>query len=116
MNIRVRPETPGDIEAIDKVTVEAFRNAPHTEHTEQYIVKALRKAGALTISLVAEVDGEVAAVKLVEAVRGGLPHGLICGMDGPRVFLQDTRSGEELTIHSLEHAWRVIESWKEEMR
>jgi putative acetyltransferase len=59
MNIRIRPEVSRDIEAIDKVTVEAFRNAPHTDHTEQYIVKALRNTGALTISLVAELDGEV---------------------------------------------------------
>ncbi|MBB3232544.1 N-acetyltransferase [Halomonas stenophila] len=36
---------------------EAFREAPHASHTEQFIVGALRRAGALTISLVAEKDG-----------------------------------------------------------
>lgn len=59
MNISIRPETSEDIEAIDTVTVEAFLNAPHTEHTEQYIVKGLRDSAALTISLVADLNNEV---------------------------------------------------------
>lgn len=37
----------------------AFFDAPHTDHTEQFIVKALRKSGALSISLVAEEGGNV---------------------------------------------------------
>jgi len=37
----------------------AFRDAPYTDHTEQFIVKALRQADALFISLVAESDGEI---------------------------------------------------------
>src|SRR5690625_3847188 len=41
------------------VTTEAFLNAAHTAHTEQFIVDALRRAGALTISQVAKVDGEI---------------------------------------------------------
>jgi putative acetyltransferase len=41
------------------VTIAAFRNAPHTSHTEQFIVGALRKAGLLTISLVADREGTV---------------------------------------------------------
>lgn len=59
MNIIIRNETAADIEAINKVTVTAFLNAPHTEHTEQFIVKALRKADVLTVSLVAELDGQL---------------------------------------------------------
>lgn len=55
----IRPETPGDAEAIETVTVAAFREAPHTSHTEQHIVRALREAGALSVSLVAECDGAV---------------------------------------------------------
>lgn len=53
----LRPETSGDAEAIEVVTVAAFREAPHTSHTEQHIVRALRAAGALAVSLVAECDG-----------------------------------------------------------
>jgi putative acetyltransferase len=41
------------------VTASAFLDAPHTSHTEQYIVNALRRAGKLAISLVAEADGIV---------------------------------------------------------
>src|SRR5690242_8049313 len=58
-DVRVRAETPGDCAAIEAVTVAAFMNAPHTSHTEQHIVSALRKAGKLTVSLVAELDDAV---------------------------------------------------------
>lgn len=54
MNPILRAERPGDIPAIEQLTREAFRDAPHSSHTEQYIVNALRSAGALTLSLVAE--------------------------------------------------------------
>jgi len=59
MSNLIRPETPSDIVAIHDVTVAAFLQEPHTEHTEQFIVEALRKAGALTISLVAEEANKV---------------------------------------------------------
>ncbi len=55
----IRPETPADVAAIHAVTAAAFLNAPHTAHTEQFIVDALRDAGALTISLVAEEAGTI---------------------------------------------------------
>ncbi len=42
------------IKSIHEVTVTSFLEAPHTDHTEQFIVKTLRESGALTISLVAE--------------------------------------------------------------
>ncbi len=59
MNISIRAETPGDIDAIARLTEAAFRNETHSSHTEQYIVDALRRAGALTLSLVAEANGQV---------------------------------------------------------
>ncbi len=59
MNPVIRQETPSDVAAIHAVTMAAFRDAPHTAHTEQFIVDALRKAGALAISLVAEQAGQV---------------------------------------------------------
>lgn len=59
MSLRIRPETPADILAIDTVTITAFLHAPHTSHTEQHIVTALRHAGALSVSLVAEQDGAI---------------------------------------------------------
>jgi putative acetyltransferase len=58
-HIIIRQETPADISAIDEVTIAAFQTLAISNHTEQFIIGALRAAGALTISLVAEVDGKV---------------------------------------------------------
>jgi len=55
----IRNEKDSDIEAIFEVTRLAFENHPISRQTEQFIVNALRAAGALTISLVAEIDGTV---------------------------------------------------------
>ncbi len=54
--MQIRPETPADVTAITALTAAAFLNAPHTSHTEQFIVNALRAAGQLRVSLVA-TDG-----------------------------------------------------------
>jgi putative acetyltransferase len=59
LGINIRPESAGDVAAIEAVTAAAFRDAPHAAYTEQFIVAALRKAGQLTVSLVAEIGGEV---------------------------------------------------------
>lgn len=58
--ILIRSETSSDVDAITKVTEAAFKTLAVSRHTEQFIVVALRAAKALTISLVAEVDGRVA--------------------------------------------------------
>ena len=55
----IRNERDSDVEVISDVTKAAFENHPISNHTEQFIIKALRAANALTISLVAEVDGKV---------------------------------------------------------
>jgi putative acetyltransferase len=55
----VRPEQPADIDAIRTLTETAFRTAPHADGTEHVIIDRLRAAGALTLSLVAEVDGVI---------------------------------------------------------
>ncbi len=57
MPINIRNELPDDICMIEVLTEAAFKEAPQTSHTEQFIVNALRDAGALTISLVAEDEG-----------------------------------------------------------
>ncbi|NTU68448.1 MAG: N-acetyltransferase [Chlorobiaceae bacterium] len=57
--IRIRKEEPRDINAIDQVTRSAFEHHPISRQTEQYIVKALRTSGALSLSLVAELDGRI---------------------------------------------------------
>ena len=58
-DILIRPETPADVSAIAEVTVAAFRTLAISNHTEQFIISALRAAKALTVSLVAEVDERV---------------------------------------------------------
>lgn len=55
----IRKETTSDIEAVTQVTIAAFRTLPISNQTEQFIIKALRAAGALTLSLVAEIDRRV---------------------------------------------------------
>ena len=59
MNLKIRNEEQSDIDVIEQVTIEAFLSAPHTDHTEQYIVRELRNSDALTISLVAESQGQI---------------------------------------------------------
>lgn len=54
MCINIRLEKTSDIQGIHNITMAAFLNAPHTDHTEQFIVDALRNAGTLTISIIAE--------------------------------------------------------------
>lgn len=57
--MQIRDETTDDIAAITAVTIAAFATLEISNHTEQFIIAALRDAGALTFSLVAEVDGRV---------------------------------------------------------
>jgi len=61
MSIKIRPETASDVLAISAVTASAFLNAPHTRHTEEFVVSALRQAGCLAISLVADAEDTVIA-------------------------------------------------------
>lgn len=57
--ILIRNETTDDERAITEVTVTAFKTLEISQHTEQFIIEALRAGKALTISLVAELDGRV---------------------------------------------------------
>lgn len=49
----IRSEQPADAEAIFTLTEAAFREEVHSDHTEQFIIDGLRRAGQLTVSLVA---------------------------------------------------------------
>lgn len=69
MNIQIRNERPADAGQIHQVTERAFAGAAHTDHTEQFIVKALRESGALTVSLVAEQDGAIIGHVAISPVR-----------------------------------------------
>ncbi|MEJ2541309.1 MAG: N-acetyltransferase [Gemmatimonadota bacterium] len=55
----IRDETSDDIDAITDITISAFENMEISQQTEYFIISALRKAAALSLSIVAESDGLV---------------------------------------------------------
>jgi putative acetyltransferase len=57
--IVIRNEMDDDASTITEVTITAFKTLAISNHTEQFIIEALRAADALTVSLVAEVNGRV---------------------------------------------------------
>ena len=59
MSIKIRREVPSDVAAVEVLTGAAFLKAQHTSHTEQFIIHALREAGQLSLSLIAEDGGAV---------------------------------------------------------
>jgi putative acetyltransferase len=59
LKVAIRSETDADVSVITEVTVAAFKTLEISNHNEQFIITALRAAKALTVSLVAEVDGRV---------------------------------------------------------
>jgi putative acetyltransferase len=55
----IRSEARGDAPSIGSVTQAAFDGLRHSSQTEAAIVDALRQAGVLSLSLVADSDGEI---------------------------------------------------------
>jgi putative acetyltransferase len=53
----IRLETPADTRAINDLTTRAFRGKPCSDGDEQDLINALRDAGVLTLSLVADAAG-----------------------------------------------------------
>jgi putative acetyltransferase len=71
MRFTIRPEKPGDEGPIADITTAAFVGHPHSAGTEAAIVDALRKAGVMTVSLVAvsengRIIGHVAFSPIVD--------------------------------------------------
>ena len=50
----IRNETSADAGTITEVTIAAFKTLEISNHTEHFIIEALRAAKVLTVSLVAE--------------------------------------------------------------
>ena len=57
--LKVRDETATDVTSIFELTAAAFKSMEFSDHTEHFIVAALRAANALAVSLVAETDDRV---------------------------------------------------------
>ncbi len=55
----IRKETASDINAITQVTQAAFKTLSISNQTEHLIIKALRASKVLTLSLVAEINGQI---------------------------------------------------------
>jgi predicted N-acetyltransferase YhbS len=59
LDIAIRDEAPEDVAAIRELTRRAFASMPHSDGREPEIIDALRREGALAISLVALRDQQV---------------------------------------------------------
>jgi putative acetyltransferase len=72
----IRNEIESDIKVIAEVTETAFETCQHGQHTEQFIINALRAAGALTVSLVAAIGRDVVGHVAFSPVTisDGSPH------------------------------------------
>lgn len=77
----IRDETAGDIPAISQLVTEAFRMLVYSSGTEASIIEALRAEDALTLSLVAEEEGDVIGHLAASAARIGVQDGW--GLIGP---------------------------------
>jgi predicted N-acetyltransferase YhbS len=57
--VKIRPESKADHDAISETTIVAFEDHPFSQQTEHLIIDELRKADALTVSLVAVINEQV---------------------------------------------------------
>lgn len=69
--LRIVPERVGDEAAIAEVTAEAFRGHPYSHGREAAVIAMLRREGALSVSLVARIGGDVVGHIAASAVAVG---------------------------------------------
>ena len=116
MTIQLRHETTNDIAAIEAVTIAAFADAPHTSHTEQFIVRALRDASELTLSIVAEEHGQVVGHVALSPVTITNDHGHKakgwCGL-GP-ISVLPQRQGHGIGSRLMEQALSELRAMQAE--
>lgn len=103
--MRIRNETTDDVAAIGRVVTEALRMLPQATGTEAAIVERLRAAGALTLSLVAEEDGEVVGHLAASEARVGTQGGW--GVIGPLV-VAPARHGHGIGTALMSEALRRL--------
>jgi predicted N-acetyltransferase YhbS len=93
LQLVVREETPDDIEPIDVLTRAAFRDHPFSRQTEHLILRGLREAGALPLSLVATLEGGVVGHVAFSPVTIGAQDPAWCGLGPVSVMPAHQRSG-----------------------
>ncbi|RZJ22626.1 MAG: N-acetyltransferase [Acinetobacter sp.] len=74
-NLLIRSENTADYAVIGQVIEQAFKKQPYSSHNEHLIVAALRKANALTISLVAVLNRHIVGHVAISPVQisSGVP-------------------------------------------
>lgn len=102
MNLIIRPESPADIPAIQRVNRLAFER-----ENEARLVDGLRSSGAVSLSLVAVLDGQIVGHVLFSpvTVRDGDQQYTAVGL-GPMAVLpafQNQGVGSALIRHALDH-------------
>lgn len=104
--LHLRAECTADAAAIEQLTRAAFLHAAHSDHTEHRIVAALRAAGALSVSLVAEMAADLVGHVAASAVTisDGTPHwyGL-----GP-ISVQPARQGQGVGSQLMRAALQAL--------
>jgi predicted N-acetyltransferase YhbS len=93
LHMVIREEAPEDILPIEAVTCAAFHGHPFSRQTEHLIVRGLRDAGALRLSLVATLDGQVVGHAALSPVRIGAQDLAWCGLGPVSVAPAHQRSG-----------------------
>ena len=99
----IRNERDSDLGVIAEITRAAFENHPYSRQTEVFIIEALRAAKALTVSLVAEVDGRVVGHIAFSpaAISDGAPGWYGMGPVSVRPDLQRRGIGQALVREGL---------------
>lgn len=109
----IRKEEPHDIEVISRVEYAAFKghpmHEPGAEPTEHLVVERLREAGALIVSLVAEVDGVVVGhIAMSAASLDGVSDGWhLLGPVGVLPEYQHQGIGSALILEALRETRKV---------
>lgn len=76
LSIIIRPEQAKDYDIIRTIIYEAFKELPNSDNNEHILVDALRKANALTIALVAELNKEIVGHIAFSAITINGKHSL----------------------------------------
>ena len=102
--VNIRPEIPADQPRIYEIVTAAFEGQPYADGDEQDLVDNLRGAGALTISLVADLDGDIVGHIAFSPARASAPEQswYALGPVAVRPDLQRRGIGAELIERGLE--------------
>jgi putative acetyltransferase len=102
--IQIRPEETADAGGIESVTLAAFAHHPFSHQTEQFIVRELRLARVLTLSMVAVMNGNIVGHIAYSPVsfEDGTPGWLGVGPLSVAPKLQRQGIGKALVERSLE--------------